>query len=776
LRLDASDSLAGVLLQVTGPAHIPWSDPRWQELLYGYDVWVHVDVDNVTSSSHSTSHASTHHIHPQHMQNNSNSSSNNSSVLEQACRSLVTHAARTSNLAALTMHVTQYLRDMTHKDESNDDALTQFSHRIALVTKARATSGALKLLRIFIHAVLSCDNASLVQQAFTYHNRDSARTQQTGEELLDGLLDFIASRPSLPNSIPEMYDAVVLSMELLLVLFAKQLYNPFVSSFQSTDVSHDSFAHAFWHIAQARASQSIVTTSWTPRTLLATCLQWSLERPVAPDRSIIYHTTYLKQSVALAQGEKPHPSDGLYESHVIVQAAVKTHSPSESTNDSSRGVLSKTSAPQQHHHMSATNIILDATRGVLVLSSNIIMLPLRLVSLALGLFHKDSNQQRHFDQAHKQHYLQATRFSRTKDVLWLSDSPLADMATSLLLLWLNTRRSDLSHPFRHELHVLTDNRWSSDLPDLPDSNGSVTDASHDYEQTPLRVSSSTTESSAMSVSQQHNHLTANFQTLFDSFGRTAHSEVGALWLYTFIQSCPTFAESLAVRSDLDTLIVPLLRTLYFASSSKHYAAADYANSTVSIRNMPFRSQSQLYVIVILILLFSQDSSFGSDAFRRTVVSTVPWYKERHLKDINLGSILILSLLRLLTFNLNRLHDAFLLSNCCAILSNLSPSIVDIHEYTAMRLASMAVSSMKRYTTLLQEHVTSGAAVDDDAESDLTQPLGMHAEVARTILHVIKSSLRSKHVDRNLYLVYALVYHRADLNRIFTGKGKCHCAY
>ena len=84
---------------------------------------------------------------------------------------------------------------------------------------------------------------------------------------------------------------------------------------------------------------------------------------------------------------------------------------------------------------------------------------------------------------------------------------------------------------------------------------------------------------------------------------------------------------------------------------------------LDIRDCPFRSQSQLYVIVILLLLLSQDSSFGREVFRRITVDAIPWYKERNLKNVNLGSVIILTFLRSLLFNLNRLSDDFLLNNC-----------------------------------------------------------------------------------------------------------------
>ena len=276
-------------------------------------------------------------------------------------------------------------------------------------------------------------------------------------------------------------------------------------------------------------------------------------------------------------------------------------------------------------------------------------------------------------------------------------------------------------------------------------------------------------------------LAVNFEALFKSFGQTAHTEVGALLLYTLMQSSRSLADSIAVRSDLDTLVLPLLRTSYIASSLKHYAALDYAttaskqhdasvafplNNTqqvVSIRSCPFRSLSQLYVIIILLLLFSQDLSFGSDAFRRVMVATVPWYKERNIKDISLGSLLVLCLLRSLTFNLNRIHDAFLLSNCCAILMNLSTSVSDLHEYAALRLASVTLSSMKRYAALKHENPNVN-------EEDLANPTAMHGEVCRTLLRVVKECFATKTIERNLHLVYAMVYHQVDFKKLVSAQG------
>ena len=55
--------------------------------------------------------------------------------------------------------------------------------------------------------------------------------------------------------------------------------------------------------------------------------------------------------------------------------------------------------------------------------------------------------------------------------------------------------------------------------------------------------------------------------------------------------------------------------------------------------------------------------------------------------------------------------------------------------------------------------------DDDDEATMMTPAAMHGEVSRTLLRVIKQSLSAKNIERNLHLVYALVYHQADFRTV-----------
>ena len=770
-----------VLLQITGAAHIPWQDPRWQELLHGYSVWVHLEL-----------------LHE-----------DDGSCLAQACNSLLSHAPRTSNLAALTLHVTRMLRDVLPSPTNNDDdaaeaAVQAFSDRIALVGKARAVAGALNLLRILCHAVLVHASTKSQEQAeeyleacFTYTSRgDSSREIDTATDLVSAAFQFLVSDPThWTKEVPELYDTTVLCLELILVLFSSQLYQPMISSFQVEENSITPPATFFWDCLidqaldpyqppdkssnhQQSSSKSTSTkTSWTPQSILLTCLEWQMTRPKGPEKSIAHHISQLALSVVQAKGEK-QAADGMYENHQIVMATAPQYASGEATGAGPEDVVRHSSATS-----SSSKLILDATKGVLVLSSKIILLPFRLMSLAFGLWgHKEKG----YDEALKKQYQsqlwngtqtpsprhqhQKQQFA-TKDALWLSDSIVADLATSLFLLLVNNGRAR-GNPFRQEVESLSDNRWETDGSAFPDLPALVEPTNSQEEQESLLQPSGSNGSSSPTTKQRqltsrrskNTSALVNFESLFESFSAITHTEIGALQLYTILQASRAFAESVAVRSDLDALILPLLRTLYFASSSRHFISTESkGGNKLSIRNCPFRSPSQLYVIIILLLLFSQDSSFGSDAFRRIKIPIVPFYKERNLKEISLGSLLILSLLRNLTFNINRLHDPFLLSNCCAVLMNLSNSVVDLHDYAAMRLVSVTTSTMKKFSNL---HKANPNAVEKDPASETA----MYGEVSRTLLRVLRQCLSPKLVEGNLHLVYALVYYQTDFKRATAMEG------
>lgn len=660
LRLDASDSLSMLLFQVASPAHIPWNDSRWQELLQGCNVWVHVELRDDSEG-----------------------------VLHQACESMIKHAANSSNLAAFCRLVSQMLDDLSpssgsqgQQQQQQTDQVAEFSERIAIVGKARAAAGSLQLLRVFVHRCLVhyCDQPAVLADIFTYRNRDSGKVDtKVGLDLLESLFHFVTSEKARSKivGVPEMYDTAVLAMQLLVVMLSTQLYQPMLSSFQqaqqkqteeASNKQSDFFLDLIIEEAKSRRqdplaliinesakgqnqsngighkkdSQPHKAGSWTPKSIVSACLTWQIQRSKSPDRSIAHYHYTLAKSVAAAKGEKVGP-DGMYESNLVVSAASTQKmnhrsSITEKLGDSSSGLT----ASNAHHH---PHFLLDATKGVLVQASTIILLPFRLVSLALGLWNQNHGR---FESSRKSHFSSSLLgSSRTRDVLWISESPLSDLATCLFLLLTNSRRADKEldaaklnkddksgaefpggNPFRIELSALTDNRWDSGhdasaLPDLPDptqlqfqESMSLVDAfDREQERQPEGLQL------VNHPGKDHYHMTLNFETLFLSFGSILHTEVGALAMYTLLRSSKVFSDTLAVRSDLDTLVLPLLRTLYFSSTSRHVSALDFQSKTKalspegtehavksktnasSIRTMPFREYTNRSDVVPCCIVF-----------------------------------------------------------------------------------------------------------------------------------------------------------------------------
>ena len=878
--LSRDDALTASLVQTTGPAHIPLSDQRWQELFLHYNRLVHLEY----------------------------SSESDDDILAQSCKSMAKHAEQSSNLASLCLHVSRMVRDMEttignkekpSKAENKNSIPSSASSRIALVGKARATCGALNLLRILVHRILltaatdpeldSEGQQNYLTAVFTYRSREGSHssrkerrngksgTRDAGLEIFTSLMSFISliGKPiskydsskgnnnniglegiQILKKIPEIYDITMLVLSLLLVMFSSQLYQPMISSCQHMEESQNTYngntnnyfldlamkeakaIHQKQKLSRQRESpihtQNLMeglssgtegysvqspqsTTSsiskkchgkksqrWSSSSVLLSLLNFMMERPESPSRSISAHHVDLANMVVRdVKREKPGP-DGIYENHTIVMAAAPKPQHVDTDNDSgpssettnSRGMSKYNSDPIERR--SAPKIFIDATNKVIHISSSIVLLPFRLMTLALALLTQQqkllgfriSGMPGNTKFKHNEDKLLVLQSmvgggsagSCTSDVLWLTESPVSDLANALFLVLINNHRvtpesetedsTEPWNPFRYDMVALDDNRWeelkhsddnlgkasndinelfSSSMDSMQFNEGLERSGIEDIDRRNLPQPSALVNDYSSNLPQME--VKVNFENLFQSFGQVLHNEVGALTLYSLLQASPKFAEYLAVRSDLDTIMMPLLRALYFSCSSTfHSTRASSAPSKSKINGSnvipyslghPFRSISHLYVILILLLMFSQDQSFGPVSFRRVTIPVISWYKERHLKEISLGSVIVLTLLRAITFNLNRLDDYFLLNNSCAVLLNLSPHVVKLHPYAAMRLATMTVTCMRRYSSLVVKNDGHPAGEDDTYTT-----LGMYAEVMRYI-QIYSSKL---HISSLIYLL------------------------
>ncbi|KAG5236613.1 dymeclin [Salix suchowensis] len=132
---------------------------------------------------------------------------------------------------------------------------------------------------------------------------------------------------------------------------------------------------------------------------------------------------------------------------------------------------------------------------------------------------------------------------------------------------------------------------------------------------------------------QWSHVRLPFASLFDTLGMCLADETAVLLLYTLVHGNSDFLEYVLVRTDLDTLLMPILETLYNASK---------------------RTSNHIYILLIILLILSQDSSFNA-SIHKMVLPSIPWYQEHLLHRTSLGSLMVIILIRTVKYNLSKLR-------------------------------------------------------------------------------------------------------------------------
>ena len=107
---------------------------------------------------------------------------------------------------------------------------------------------------------------------------------------------------------------------------------------------------------------------------------------------------------------------------------------------------------------------------------------------------------------------------------------------------------------------------------------------------------------------------------------------------------------------MDRLVIPLLKVLHCAG--KH-------------------SSNHVYMSLVILLILSEEDSWCRQVNEIIVAdSDVEFYVENQatsvkLNGINLGSLILLTIVRMIQFNLSRVKDQYLHTNCLAALANMS---------------------------------------------------------------------------------------------------------
>ncbi|XP_074307211.1 uncharacterized protein LOC141642331 [Silene latifolia] len=238
-----------------------------------------------------------------------------------------------------------------------------------------------------------------------------------------------------------------------------------------------------------------------------------------------------------------------------------------------------------------------------------------------------------------------------------------------------------------------------------------------------------------------------FASLYDTLGMCLADEGAALLLYSLVQGNADFLEYVLVRTDLDTLLMPILEILY---------------------NAPTRTSNQIYMLLIILLILSQDSTFNA-SIHKLILPNVPWYQERRLHRTSLGSLMVVVLIRTVKYNLSRLQDIYLHTNCLAALANMAPHAHRLDAYASQRLVSLFHMLSRKYTKLAEiqndkMQISNVASAEEGIVEAMSMELHIYTDFLRIVLEIINAILTYS-LPQNPEVVYA-VMHRQEVFQPF----------
>ncbi|XP_052785704.1 dymeclin-like isoform X2 [Mya arenaria] len=276
-----------------------------------------------------------------------------------------------------------------------------------------------------------------------------------------------------------------------------------------------------------------------------------------------------------------------------------------------------------------------------------------------------------------------------------------------------------------------------------------------YRQALFQFTNSQEQSTAPTTA--HATFKTDFTELYKTLCSTLRDDQTTLLLYLLIHRNPNMKAFILSRTNIDQLVMPLLKILYYAQE---------------------KNSHHIYMALIILLVLSEDDVFNK-AVHEISLKNVPWFKERQMSEISLGGLLILVVIRTIQFNIARMRDKYLHTNCLAALANMSAQFTNLHQYVAQRLVSLFSQLCKKHMKLVEQIRVSamkesqrgdkvaapegqGQGHKDDEEEanqeDYMQDLAVLEEVIRMVLEIINSCLTSG-LHHNPHLVYTLLYQK-----------------
>uniref|UniRef100_A0A182QNA3 Dymeclin n=1 Tax=Anopheles farauti TaxID=69004 RepID=A0A182QNA3_9DIPT len=237
----------------------------------------------------------------------------------------------------------------------------------------------------------------------------------------------------------------------------------------------------------------------------------------------------------------------------------------------------------------------------------------------------------------------------------------------------------------------------------------------------------------------------DFSSLYNTLCRIVTIDQATLLLYLLLYRNQRFQKYVMAQQNLQQLVIPILQTLY---------------------NAPDSTSHHIYMSLIVLLILSEDDNFNKSV-HQIMLKNITWYTERSISEISLGGLLILVVIRTIQYNMLKMRDKYLHTNCLAALANMSGQFQSLHPYVAQRLVSLFETLAKKHARLDQQlkqpNDVHGSEPDISipiglTSEDMLQDLSVLEEVLRMVLEILNSCL-SHQLVYCPNLVYTLLYKR-----------------
>ncbi|KYN04267.1 PREDICTED: dymeclin [Cyphomyrmex costatus] len=260
----------------------------------------------------------------------------------------------------------------------------------------------------------------------------------------------------------------------------------------------------------------------------------------------------------------------------------------------------------------------------------------------------------------------------------------------------------------------------------------------------------------------------NLDKLYNTICKIPNTDEVTLLLYMLLHRNSSVKQDIMRRTDIKLLVTPILQILYHA---------------------PNNTSHHIYMSLIILLILSEDETFNK-RIHEIMLKGVTWYTERSISEISLGGLLILVVIRTIQYNMFKMRDKYLHTNCLAALANMSAQFTSLHPYVSQRLLSLFETLAKKHSRLearileltqstnlpsnnsvvldtsidmaidINDHTKSEKAnastVSTITNEDLIQDLTILEEVLRMVLEIINSCLTHR-LAHNPNLIYTLLY-------------------